>query len=187
MVDYNTVENLDIKRKEMQEDSKFADFPKNLQNVTDNRQYRKRGTKLYSDVVKSVDSSTEQAKENSNTIVDLKNVQSIFMRDENLKSSKIENSPPDFCTDSSSSGNAYWNVSLNVKSKKKFSAQDEELLEILEELQKPTKGTIGENDRPEGYFCSDAVFNLSNRILSNSENKILEKGLAGFCDYSAKD
>ena len=104
-----------------------------------------------------------------------------------MKSSKIENSPPDFCTDSSSSGNAYWNVSLNVKSKKNFSAQDEELLEILEELQKPTKGTIGESDRPEGYFCSDTVFNLSNRILSNSENKILEQGLAGFCDYSAKD
>ena len=187
MVDYNTVENLDIKRKEMQEDSKFADFPKNLQNVTNNRQYRKRGTKLYSDVVKSVDSSTEQAKENSNTIVDLKNIQSIFMRDENLKSSKIQNSPPDFCTDSSGSGNAYSNVSLNVKSKKNFSTQDEELLEILEELQKPTKGTIGENDRLEGYFCSDTVFNLSNRILSNSENKIFEKGLDGFCDYSAKD
>ena len=109
------------------------------------------------------------------------------MRDGNLKSSKIQNSPPDICTDSSSSGNASSNVSLNVESEKVFSTQDEELLEILEELQKPTKGTIGESDRPEGYFCSDTVFNLSNRILSNSENKILEKGLAGFCDYSAKD
>ena len=66
---------------------------------------------------------------------------------------------------------------MNVKSKKNFSAQDEELLEILEELQKPTKGTIDENDRLEGHFCSDTVFNLSNKILSDSEIKLLEKGL----------
>ena len=109
------------------------------------------------------------------------------MRDENLKSSKIQNSPPDICTDSSSSGNASSNVSLNVKSKKKFSAKDEELLEILEELGKPTKGTIGDNDRLEGYFCSDRVFNLNNRILSDSDIKLLEKGLDGFFVYSAKD
>ena len=136
-----------------QEDSEFADFPKNLQNATDNRQYRKRGTTRYSDVAKSVDSSTKQAPENSKTIVDLKNIQSILLRDENLKSPKIQNSPPDICTNSSSSGNASSNVSLNVESEKTFSTQDEERSEILEELQKPTKGTTGENDRFEGYFC----------------------------------
>ena len=103
LVDYNTAENLDIKRKEMQEDSKFNDFPKNLQNVTDSRQYRKRGTKRSSDVVKSVDSSTKEVPENSKTIVDLKNIQPILLRDENLKSSKIQDSPPDICPDSSSS------------------------------------------------------------------------------------
>ena len=64
-VDYNTTDNLDIKRKEMQEDSKFVDFSKNLKNVTDDRQYRKRKTRLYSDVVKSVDSSTKEASESS--------------------------------------------------------------------------------------------------------------------------
>ena len=64
-VDYNTTDNLDIKRKEMQEDSKFVDFAKNLKNVTDDRQYRKRKTRLYSDVVKSVDSSTKEASERS--------------------------------------------------------------------------------------------------------------------------
>ena len=100
----------------MQEDSKFADFAKNLQNVTHNKHYRKTGTKRYCDIVKSVDSSTKEAPENSKTIVDLKNIQSILMRDENLKSSKIRNSPPDICTDISSSGNASSNVSLNVES-----------------------------------------------------------------------
>ena len=64
-VDYNTTDNLDIKRKEMQEDSKFVDFAKNLKNVTNDRQYRKRKTRLYSDVVKSVDSSTKEASESS--------------------------------------------------------------------------------------------------------------------------
>ena len=94
-----------------------------------------------------------------------------------MKSSKIQNSPPDIYTDNSSSGNASSNVSLNVESEKVFSTQDEELLEILEELQKPTMGTIDENDRLEGHFCSDTVFNLSNKILSDSEIKLLEKGL----------
>ena len=64
-VDYNTTDNLDIKRKAMQEDSKFVDFAKNLKNVTDDRQYMKRKTRLYSDVVKSVDSSTKEASESS--------------------------------------------------------------------------------------------------------------------------
>ena len=64
-VDYNTTDNLDIKRKEMQEDSKFVDCAKNLKKVTNDRQYRKRKTRLYSDVVKSVDSSTKEASESS--------------------------------------------------------------------------------------------------------------------------
>ena len=64
-VDSNTTDNLDIKRKAMQEDSKFVDFAKNLKNVTDDRQYRKRKTRLYSDVVKSVVSSTKEASESS--------------------------------------------------------------------------------------------------------------------------
>ena len=74
-----------------------------------------------------------------------------------MKSFKIQNAPPYICTNSSSSGNASSNVSLNVQSEI-FSMQDEEPLEILG-LQKASKGTIGENDRLEGYFCSDTVFN----------------------------
>ena len=127
MVDYNTTEKLDIKRKEMQENSKLADFTKTPQNITDNRQYRKRKTKLYSDVVKSVDSSTEEAPESRKTIIDLENIQSILLRDENLISSKIQSSPPEICTDSSTSSNASSNVSLKVEWEI-FSMQDEGLL-----------------------------------------------------------
>ena len=98
------------------------------------------------------------------------------MRDENLNSSEIKNSPLNICIDSSNSGNDSLNVSLNVESEI-FSTQYVELLQIFEELQKPTKGTIGENDRLEGYFCSETVLNLSNRDLSDPEIKVLEKGL----------
>ena len=137
-VDCNTTKKFDIERKEVQEHSKCVG--KNLQNVTDNRQYRKKQNKLYSDVAKSVDSSTEEAPECGKTIIDLKNIQFILLRDENLKSSKIQSSPPGICTDSSSLGNASSNVLLKVESET-FSRQGEELLEILEELQKPIQRT----------------------------------------------
>ena len=105
MVDNNTTEKLNIKRKEVHEKSKIVDFDKNLQNIKDNRQYRKKTNKLYSDIVKSVVLSIEEAPESGNTVVDLKNIQSILLTDENLNSSKIQNSPPDICTYSSTTGN----------------------------------------------------------------------------------
>ena len=61
----------------------MAAFPKNLQNVSDSRQYWKRGTKRYSDVFKSFVSSTKEAPGNSKAIIDLKDIQSILLRDEN--------------------------------------------------------------------------------------------------------
>ena len=36
--------------------------------------------------------------------------------------------------------------------------------------------TVDES-RLTGYFCSDTIFNLSNRVLSDNEVKVLEKGL----------
>ena len=33
------------------------------------------------------------------------------------------------------------------------------------------------NERLKGYFCSDTVFNLSNKVLSQTEISVLEKGL----------
>ena len=63
------------------------------------------------------------------------------------------------------------------------STQDREFLDILEELQKHEPcisdiGTTGTTDkRLQGHFCSGTVFNLSNRVLSENEIKVLEKGL----------
>ena len=43
-------------------------------------------------------------------------------------------------------------------------------------IQNKTLVTTGES-RLSGYFCSETVFNLSNRVLSDAEIRILEKGL----------
>ena len=52
---------------------------------------------------------------------------------------------------------------------------------LLEELQRkpPSKdfNINNSNDRISGYFCSDIVFNLSKKILTDIEIKVLEKGL----------
>ena len=59
-----------------------------------------------------------------------------------------------------------------------------ELLEILEELQNSNEIISSDSScdvvpdkRLKGYFCSDTVFYLSGRVLSESEIKVLEKGL----------
>ena len=59
-----------------------------------------------------------------------------------------------------------------------------ELLQILEELQNSNE-IISSNSscdvipdiRLKGYFCPDTVFNLSGKVLSESEIKVLGKGL----------
>ena len=63
---------------------------KNLQNIAGNRKHRKKANKPYSDVVKPVVSSIEKALESDKTVFDLKNIQSILLRDENFNSSKIK-------------------------------------------------------------------------------------------------
>ena len=60
-----------------------------------------------------------------------------------------------------------------------LSSQHEEILSVLEELQRisPSKAFNNSNDRISGYFCSDTVFNLSKKVLTDIEIKVLEKGL----------
>ena len=61
-----------------------------------------------------------------------------------------------------------------------FCMQDKEILSILEELKKVQNTSITSSYQISGYFSSNAVFNLSKKVLSDMEIKILEKGL----DYS---
>ena len=39
------------------------------------------------------------------------------------------------------------------------------------------KNVAATNSRLSGYFCSETIFNLSKRVLTETEIKVLEKGL----------
>ena len=66
-----------------------------------------------------------------------------------------------------------------------FDAQEEEMVKILEELHlSNTEASVlgissitADENRLTGCFCSDTIFNVSNRFLSDNEIKVLEKGL----------
>ena len=58
-----------------------------------------------------------------------------------------------------------------------FSTEEKEILSILEELEETANVSAINKTRLSGYFCSDTVFNLSRRVLTEIGIKILEKGL----------
>ena len=92
-----------------------------------------------------------------------------------VNSSQVETSPPVLCTNSV-------RVASHICSSPEerdilFSTQDKETLSILEEELEGTANlsTIN-NTRLSGYFYSGTIFNLSRRVLTKMEIKILEKG-----------
>ena len=63
--------------------------------------------------------------------------------------------------------------------------QDMEVLEILEDLQNNANANFTgcehkykDNSRIKRYICSGTVFNLSNKVLTEGEIKVPEKGLS---------
>ena len=107
------------------------------------------------------------------------------MRDEESNSSRTV-STPKICVKTSSSCNKS-NQNKNINTSAVLDSQDQDILKILERMQ--STGEVGTTlykniisnciyePRIEGYFCSDPVFNLSWRILTETEIKFLEKGL----------
>ena len=91
-------------------------------------------------------------------------------------SSKMDTSPPNLCTNSAHISNDSGSPN-GEKNEPLFCTQDKEILSILEELEQVQSTSINKSDRISGYFCSDTVFNLSKKVLSDMEIKILEKGL----------
>ena len=89
-------------------------------------------------------------------------------------------SPPLVCCDTSVSKNSS-DQFANTNSSSVLTAQDEELVKILEDLDcskiTSENANLSDESRLSGYFCSDTVFNLSKRVLLETEIKILEKGL----------
>ena len=93
-----------------------------------------------------------------------------------------ETSQPVLCCDSPICKNSSNPLRLNEQSLgDALSSQDDELLRILEDLQNKklvnNNPNCSDDTRISGYFCSDTVFNLSRRVLSEDEIKVLEKGL----------
>ena len=66
-----------------------------------------------------------------------------------------------------------------------LSTQDMEVLAISEELESHANANCTgyehkyntDDSKTKGYFFSDTVFNLSNKVLREDEMKVLEKGL----------
>ena len=59
----------------------------------------------------------------------------------------------------------------------RIARKNKKLLPILQDLQQNSSSEINSSSkRIGGYFCSDTVFNLSSKVLTNTEINILEKG-----------
>ena len=103
-----------------------------------------------------------------------------MLKDEAKNDSKIEISLPSICTNSAETQNSSDSFDQSVADTEYFTSQNRELISILEELQNNTV-TVSHNStettRLTGHFCSDIVFNLSNRVLADAEISVLEKGL----------
>ena len=85
-----------------------------------------------------------------------------LLEDESKNTSKVKNPSPKVCTNSASCSNGSDSIVVGGNPTI-LSSQDEEILSILEKLQRksPSKASNNSNDRISGYFCSDTVFNLS--------------------------
>ena len=80
------------------------------------------------------------------------------------------------------------NTSGNDKFLHILDSGDEELVNILRSFETektPKKAAKVINERLEGYFCSKSKFNLSKKVLTETEIRVLEKGL-GFAPTPSK-
>ena len=146
----------------------------NKTNITDNRKTRnKKKTRTYSAVFKVI------TKKDTNEVISFQEIKAKLVRDDishsYVTSPHVLNCDTSVCNNSS-------DVKDFVKEPPDvISSQDDELLRILQDLQ--NESHVNDNSvssdelRIRGYFCSDIIFNLSNKVLSEDEIKILEKGL----------
>ena len=71
------------------------------------------------------------------------------------------------------------NTSVNDSSLHILDSGDEELVNILQSFAEkaPKKAPKVINERLEGYFCSKSMFNLSKKVLTETEISVLGEGL----------
>ena len=119
---------------------------------------------------------------NSSLNLNFSSIMSNLLEEEQRNSYKISTTPPERTADTSVSSNSPQSFSPEI-GKELLDSQDQELLYFLEKLQIPDHNLPLERSvnigatRITGYFCSDTVFNLNNRVLTDLEIKVLEKGL----------
>ena len=161
----------------------------NMMYVTDNQKARKR--KTYADVVNETkakplileNKSHPGNKKDSENQLDLEKIKSMLLKDEKLNSSRITTSLPKMINNTSIASNSSNSFSKSGDFET-FDTQDRKLLDILEELGNVEKAkehhvNVTSLGHLRGHFCSDAIFNLSHRVLlSDAKIKVLEKGLA---------
>ena len=167
---------------------------KRFDNITDNRDLRKRKQKTgatKSDVAESkiVDISPNVEKvdaESSKKSSDLEAIKKNLLNAEGSKFSMVSNTPPNICVDTSLCHNSSNFVPETTETESLLlSTQDMEVLEILGELEKNANANFTcyehkyntDDSRMKGYFCSDTVFNFSKKVLTEDKIKVLEKGL----------
>ena len=118
--------------------------------------------------------------------VDLEAIKKTLLNAEVFKFSKVSNTPPYVRVDTSLSHNSSNFVSGTTETEPvMLSTQDMEVLKILEELESNANANFTDckhkyntdDFKIKGCFCSDTVFNLSNKVLTEDEIKVLEKGL----------
>ena len=102
-----------------------------------------------------------------------------LLETERTSSAKLGTTPPTLCTNSSECQNSSCSLVESNKTEI-FSTQDRELASILEDLENidnSREANATEKTSLSGYFCSDTIFNLSWKVLTDSEIKVLEKDL----------
>ena len=128
----------------------------------------------------------EEVSKQNGVDINLSSIWFQLLEDDKDINSKLTTSPPMLTMDSSSAMNNSDFHSSDVKDEI-FNTQDREFLSVLENLMgiddplhsqnKNINVKVTTEGRISGYFCSDTVFNLSHRVLTETEIKVLEKGL----------
>ena len=134
-------------------------------------------------VNKVMDCNEEDSSEFSNPKLKFLEIYKDLLFSEQINSSGMFSTSHVLNTDTSTSHNAS-NSSIRSTCASidlSLDTHDEEILNILEELQCSTDQRIveecTEQCRLTGNFISDTVFNLNNKVLSDTEIRVLEKGL----------
>ena len=129
---------------------------------------------------------TEGVREQNGVVINLSSIWSHLLQDDKDLNSKLTTSPPMLTMDSSSAMNHSDFHASEVKDEI-FNTQEREFLSVLENLMDIDDPLHSQNKNVNvkvtteglisGYFCSDTVFNLSHRVITETEIKALDKGL----------